>query len=536
MAASFAGDYAIIASRPLTAGVVVALWSAGLSIAVNLSHAPALPVVHDEFSYLLGAETFAHGRLTNPSHAMWRFFETFHVLQQPTYNSKYPPGNALFLALGWRLGGHPIVGVCLSFVFMCVTVYWMLRSSLGSKWALGQTLAFASTMAATTWSYTYWGGAVAAGGGALLMGGVDRIVRRKESVLSAVAVAVGVLLLANTRLFEGALVAAPAALLLLRWIIRARRISLARKLKTVVVPIALLLFAGATLMGFYFRAVTGKWYDMPYTSYQRARDGTPLFVWQTSKQLAPATDPTIREYEKMTQVHFQQARTVAGRVEFVRLLGEFLDSMVPVVLAFPLLLLPLAWHHEWIRFSAFCTAVTLIGMGLATYFQAHYAAPLIASLLVIYGSCIRLLSRLRLRTYAVGRTLAVSTVSLWFLAGLVRTELTIANSIRARATPKFALQWNLQRQLIADTLTRSGKRHLVIVRYGPNHTPHKEWVYNAATIDASPIVWARDRGVDENRKLLVYFKDRTVWTVDVNTDEGPFRVEPYNGTAAHILH
>jgi hypothetical protein len=68
------------------------------------------PNIHDEFSYLLASDTFAHGRLTNPTPPQWRHFEAFYVLMQPTFTSKYGAAQPLFMALGQRLLGTPRAG------------------------------------------------------------------------------------------------------------------------------------------------------------------------------------------------------------------------------------------------------------------------------------------------------------------------------------------------------------------------------------------------------------------------------------------
>lgn len=80
---------------------------------------------------------------------------------------------------------------------------------------------------------------------------------------------------------------------------------------------------------------------------------------------------------------------------------------------------------------------------------------------------------------------------------------------------------------ILAQLKRAEGRHLVIVRYGPRHSPHSEWVYNEADIDGAKVVWAREMDRAQNGKLLEYFKDRHVWLVEVDKDHSSPELTPY---------
>jgi hypothetical protein len=91
--------------------------------------------------------------------------------------------------------------------------------------------------------------------------------------------------------------------------------------------------------------------------------------------------------------------------------------------------------------------------------------------------------------------------------------------------------WGSERARILAQLKEDGRRHLVIVRYGPLNVPYdrgyREWVYNEADINGAKVVWAREMEMAQNRQLLEYFKDRDVWLVEVDQYDSPPKLLPY---------
>ena len=238
---------------------------------------------------------------------MWQHFETFHVIQQPTYASKYPPAQGLILAVGQVTCGHPIVGVWLSTGLACAAICWMLAGWCPLSWAwLGGLVAvvrlvfsgpasFGELETIASWSQSYWGGSVAALGGALIFGALPRILKRQR-LRDALWLALGLAILANSRPFEGLVVSIPVMVVLGLWLVRAGHLSWLHRCRRVVLPVVLGLLLAAAWMGYYNFRVTGDPFRLPYQVHEATYAIVPVFLSQSLKAPPPYRHQAFRDF------------------------------------------------------------------------------------------------------------------------------------------------------------------------------------------------------------------------------------------------
>jgi hypothetical protein len=475
-----------------------------------LPHHPVpTPDIYDEFSHLLLADTLLHGRLANPPHPMHRFFETFFVLQQPTYSSMYPLGQGLVLAFGRLISGTPWTGVLIATSAFCAACYWMLRGWVSPSWALlGGIFAVIEFGPLCQWTNSYWGGgSFAALGGALVFGALPRLrqyARPRDALLLGTGFGIHML----TRQFESLLLLLAVFLFFAPELARREKwaslLRISAFASIALSPVALIVLAQN-------QAVTHSWTTLPEQLHQYQYGIPVAFTFeQNATPHVPLTPQQASDYQAESLQHGPGTDTLTRfllrleyRVRYYRFF--FLPPLYLAIVAFFF-----SFRDAQLRWVAATLAIFALGTNLFPYLLLHYLAGVTCLFVLVSLIGLRQFS---VEIAAVLIVLCIGEFISWY--GMHLFESPNLYPILRYETWDSINHENPQRRIeVNRRLAQLPGQLLVFVHYSPRHIYQNEWVWNEADIDNSRIVFARDLGPEEDEKLIRYYPNRKVWLLE----------------------
>ncbi len=523
----------------------LAVGCTGLSvIVIRLVILPLFPIPipfdPDDFSTLLAADTFAHGRLTNPTPAMWTHFESIHITMQPTYQSMYFPGQGLLLAAGRVILGNAWMGQLLASALMCAALCWMLQAWLPANWALlGGLIAVIRLGVFSYWTNTYHAaGSLAALGGALILGGLPRLIRTAR-LRYALLIGAGMAVLVLSRPYEGVLLCIPVGFALVHWMWKGKNRPKPAAVAPLAAALLVLVIAAVTWLGYYDYKAFGSPLTLPYTVNRAQYATVPYYIWQH-----PRPEPAYRHaamrnfYEKEEMGFYRLIHSPSGFVPYT--LGKVVFTLLfysGIALLVPLIMARRVFVDRRIRLLVVCVLVLAGGLIIEIFVLPHYVAPFTAAFYAIGLQAMRHLRVWKPEGRPVGLAMVRFVVALCVLLAGVRLFAKPLHMAPQEWPPSdWLFTWygpehfGTERADMEAQLEHLPGGQLAIVRYGTDHNPLNEWVYNSADIDGSKVVWAREMDAADNLELTRNYRGRRVWLVE--PDAIPARISPYPVTEA----
>lgn len=485
------------------------------------------PSMHDDFGNLLVASTLLEGRLTNPTPRAWESLETFHVVMQPTYASKYPIGLGFFLAVGKLMTGSFAAGLWIVSGLASASVAWMVAGAFSKRCAaLSGLFAASHPYWQNGWSQEYTNGWLAVLGISLVIGGFLRLHRFGKSAkggfwrtrLAIVGLGTGAVFAFYSRPFEGGVVCVLLGFMFLPLVLRRKLLGQSWFWRSAM-PGIVILILGLSFQGMVNRAVTGTWKQLPYQLHETQYGVAPVLIWQAPHE------PTLgHRFPELVQFHrgwsmdaYNKAASWSGyantlRVRCTSLMNHWGNGLLLASLF--ALLLSKPRRFIW-GFAAVAILALLVINGIP-WTIPQYVSPIIPIAILLSCFGLKRIQRywLRLVTLKANRSLATWTILLVLIGWNVALTASIAWDRMSRS-PGWEETWSERRVQIVEQLSASPGPDLVLVRYPKEHDiVNQEWVFNEANVDATQVLWARSDGGPLDQKVRAAYPDRKIWRLD----------------------
>ncbi len=471
--------------RRREAALIVAIVSA-LAIWWVWAAIDPLPLIEDEYSYVLQSRIFASGHWSAPAPpaAIEDFFQQAHVITAPVVASKFPPGHALLMSLGAFFDAPALIPLLLT--GLTGALLFSLARRVSNAWvALLTWIIWLGDPINLRFRAAYYSEVTS---GAMWMLALWSLLEWRETRrtrwLVAVAAAIG--WGAITRPLTMLAFAVPVGVVVIRDVIRTRA------WRDFVLAFAL----GTAILGIiplWSARTTGDWRLSPLALYRRDylpydKPGFGVDTTQPARQLMPVNRYTYIGFFGEHKLHTlgNLPKTAFNRLRAIAR-DEWSGSRLVLV---PFVLLGFASLNAAVGFGLVCSLALFVGYlsyghwaeWTIYYFEALPPLSLVAALGVW-----RALEWTRARWPSVENTLSRRRFTrATVLAAVLLALLSGGELVRWRAQRQRMAAWDTAfRAMIAQLPVRAA---VVFVHYAPRVGPHSLVVGNTLH-DMADSIW-----------------------------------------------